>query len=100
MRIGVYTNRVSMGHEKPTFIHQSLSLFLKYGDVPRLGRDVQPLQAGIKGENVGGFPDRMCRQYLHGGQINDGELVVFLSRHEGQSLGYVKGNTVRALYSG
>ena len=33
-------------------------------------------QAGIKGENVRVFADRMCRQYLHGGQVNDGELVV------------------------
>jgi hypothetical protein len=36
----------------------------------------------------------MCRQHLHGGQVNDRELIVFFSRDEGQSLSRVKGNTV------
>src|SRR6476646_1587252 len=100
MCIRVNTDRVRMGHEQPTLAHQHLPLLAKHSDVPRFSGYVQSSQAGIKGENVRVFPNRMCRQYLHGGQVHDGELVVFFSRHESQSLSHVKGDTMRAVYSG
>jgi tetratricopeptide (TPR) repeat protein len=79
---------------------KSLSVFTKDENVAGFGGYIEPLESRIKGQHVWVFPDRMCRQDLHGIQIYDSQHVILLSHHEREPSGLIQCDSVRAFNAG
>jgi hypothetical protein len=99
MGVRVDRNRVRVRHRKRAYDDQGLPVLAKDSHVAGFCRDIQLLESGIEREHVRVFSDWVGGQNLHVCQIDQRQLIVFLSRDKGQPSAHIEGNPVGTLDS-
>ncbi len=95
MRGGIDGNGVGMGHLEGADAGEPRAGEMEDGDGAGFSGDVEALEAGIEGKDVGVVADFVFAEHFHGGEIDDGEGVIGFTGDEGQMGSVVEGDAVR-----
>src|SRR5215472_3885535 len=79
VRLRIYAYCVGIWHEKRAFSDKRFSFLPKDADISRLCRYIQLLQPWIKCQDIRVFSHWIRSQDLHVAQVDQSQLVVFLS---------------------
>lgn len=91
---GIDADGVGVGHLEGSDAGEGGSGEVEDGDGSGFRGDVEALEAGIEGEDVGVAADLVCAKHLHGGEVDDGEGVVGFAGDEGEMGGVVEGDAM------